>query len=339
MPVTPRGCPVTENDLVDVANLPRALQWLLAIAVVLISGFFAGMTLGIMGLDKVGLQILATAGDSEKERRHAKALIPVREKGNWLLCTLLIANTIANTFLPILIASFAGGIYGFVGSTILILVLAEIAPQAICSRYGLLQAARMIYVIYFFMALLAPIAWPVSWILDKILGREVGTIYSRAELKHLITIHVENPEHQEESGLTREDYKVISDALDIRDKRVRDVMTRVDKVFTLDASTRLNFDEMLTIYKSGYTRIPVYEGHRQNIIGILYTKDLILVDPDDEVEVRAIIALQGCAGGNPGGIGSDGVQYILDVTPLNEVFKLFKTCGTHLMVRRRVFFF
>ena len=75
--------------------------------------------------------------------------------------------------------------------------------------------------------------------------------------------------------------------------------------------------------------IPVWEGHRQNIIGILYTKDLILVDPDDEVEVRAIIALQGCASG--GGNNSDGVQYILDVTPLNEVFKLFKTCGTHLM--------
>ena len=158
------------------------------------------MTLGIMGLDKVGLQILATAGDSEKERRYAKVLIPVREKGNWLLCTLLIANTIANTFLPILIASFAGGIYGFIGSTILILVLAEIAPQAICSRYGLVLAARMIYVIYFFMAVLAPVAWPLSWVLDKILGREVGTIYSRAELKHLITIHVENPEHQEESG-------------------------------------------------------------------------------------------------------------------------------------------
>ena len=158
------------------------------------------MTLGIMGLDKVGLQILATAGDSEKERCNAKVLIPVREKGNWLLCTLLIANTIANTFLPILIASFTGGIYGFIGSTILILVLAEIAPQAICSRYGLVLAARMIYVIYFFMALLAPVAWPLSWVLDKILGREVGTIYSRAELKHLITIHVENPEHQEESG-------------------------------------------------------------------------------------------------------------------------------------------
>ena len=127
-------------------------------------------------------------------------------------------------------------------------------------------------------------------------------------------------------SVTREDYKVLSGALDIRDKRVRDVMTRMDRVFALDAATRLTFDNMLSIYRSGYTRIPVYDGHPQNIIGILYTKDLILIDPDDEVEVRAIVALQ----------GTDAVQFILDVTPLNEVFKLFKTCGTHLMIACRL---
>ena len=42
---------------------------------------------------------------------------------------------------------------------------------------------------------------------------------------------------------------------------------------------KLNFDNMLEIYKSGYTRIPVYDTQPQAIIGILYTKDLILVDP------------------------------------------------------------
>jgi hypothetical protein len=210
------------------------------------------MTLGIMGLDKVGLEIVSKASDSEKERAHARRLIPIREKGNWLLCTLLIANTVANTFLPILIASFAGGVVAFVVSTVLTLVLAEILPQAICSRYGLVLAAHTTYIIWALMFLLAPIAWPLSWLLDKALGREVGTMYSRAELKHLITIHVENPEHREESGracgrggwcagvgrgparalrplpfpplppsVTREDYKVLSGALDIRDKRVR----------------------------------------------------------------------------------------------------------------------
>jgi len=48
------------------------------------------------------------------------------------------------------------------------------------------------------------------------LGREVGTIYTRSELKHLIGIHVENPEHQNESGLTREDHQMLSGVLDYR---------------------------------------------------------------------------------------------------------------------------
>ena len=108
-------------------------------------------------------------------------------------------------FLPILIASFAGGIVAFVVSTVLTLILAEIVPQAVCSRYGLFLAAHTTYFIWALMFVLAPIAWPLSWLLDKALGREVGTIYSRAELKHLITIHVENPEHREESGRKEEE--------------------------------------------------------------------------------------------------------------------------------------
>ena len=51
------------------------------------------------------------------------------------------------------------------------------------------------------------------------------------------------------------------------------------QVYMVEANVRLNFDHMLEIYKSGYTRIPVYDTQPQAIIGILYTKDLILVDP------------------------------------------------------------
>lgn len=50
----------------------------------------------------------------------------------------------------------------------------------------------------------------------QVLGREVGTIYTRSELKHLIGIHVENPEHRNESGLTREDHQMLSGVLDYR---------------------------------------------------------------------------------------------------------------------------
>ena len=48
----------------------------------------------------------------------------------------------------------------------------------------------------------------------------MGNIYSRAELKHLIQIHVENPAHQEESGLTQEDHQLLSGALDYKVHRL-----------------------------------------------------------------------------------------------------------------------
>ena len=43
---------------------------------------------------------------------------------------------------------------------------------------------------------------------------------------------------------------------------------------------------------AGYTRVPVFDGDRQNIVGILYSKDLILVDPDDEIEIGAVLSLR-----------------------------------------------
>ena len=64
--------------------------------------------------------------------------------------------------------------------------------------------------------------------------------------------------------------------------RVKDVMTALEHCFAT----------MLAIYKSGFTRIPVYVGARTAIVGILYVKDLILVDPDDETELGAVLAFR-----------------------------------------------
>lgn len=75
---------------------------------------------------------------------------------------------------------------------------------------------------------------------------------------------------------------------------VEDVMTPADKVYMLEATRKLTFETILEIYKGGHTRIPVYDGSisRDAIVGILYVKDLILVDPDDAIMVRTIVGLR-----------------------------------------------
>ena len=68
---------------------------LLACCLLLLSGLFSGLTLGLMSLDMVSLEIIAEGGD-EIEREYAKKIIPVRAKGNLLMCTLLLGNTMVN---------------------------------------------------------------------------------------------------------------------------------------------------------------------------------------------------------------------------------------------------
>jgi metal transporter CNNM len=102
-------------------------------------------------------------------------------------------------------------------------------------------------------------------------------------------------------------------------------MTELDKVFMVESSTRLTFQVLMDIYKSGFTRIPVYEIDRQNIVGMLFTKDLILIDPDDEVEIAAVISFHG---NREGGF----VRGVADDTSLDKVFREFKSSYLHLLV-------
>ena len=297
---------------------------ILACFLLLLSGLFSGLTLGLMSLDMVSLEILAEGGD-EEEKEYAKKIIPVRAKGNLLLCTLLLGNTMVNALIAILMADLTDGLVGLAVSTLSIVVCGEIVPQAACSRHGLYIGANTVWIVKIFIVLMYIVAWPISLALDYVLGRDIGQVFSANELNKLIRIHVENPDAQEESGLNKDDGNLLTGALEYKDKRVRDVMTELDKVFMVESSTRLTFQVLMDIYKSGFTRIPVYEIDRQNIVGMLFTKDLILIDPDDEVEIAAVISFHG---NREGGF----VRGVADETSLDKVFREFKSSYLHLLV-------
>ena len=118
------NCP-SANPL---SSVPLAIQIIMIILLISLSALFSGLTLGLMGLDKTGLEIIMDGGD-EKSAQLATIIYPVRENGNLLLCTLLLGNTAVNALLSILLADKAGGILGFLASTFIILIFGEIVPK------------------------------------------------------------------------------------------------------------------------------------------------------------------------------------------------------------------
>ena len=166
------------------------VEWVLIVVLVALSGLFSGLNLGLMGLDPIGLQIVM-ASENMQNRESARKIQPLRKHGNWLLCTLLIGNVAVNAALSILLADKTSGIVGFFVSTATITVFGEIIPQALCSRYALEVGARTIWIAWPLMWIMAIIAYPISYVLDKILGDELGTVYSNKELQKLVDIHAE----------------------------------------------------------------------------------------------------------------------------------------------------
>ena len=267
------------------------LDIILIILLICLSGLFSGLTLGLLSLDPMSLEIIMSGNTNEA--LYASKVLPIRKKGNWLLCTLLIGNVVVNSYLSILMAEITSGTIGLVLSTVMIVIFGEILPQAYCSRYSLLIGYYTRTITWCLLYILSFIAYPLSLMLDKCFGSEVGLFYSNNELKKLVKIH----EQEHTSELQSRVANIMTGALNLEDKSVKDIILPWNKVYKIDINTRLDFETLLTIFKKGYSRIPVYDSNKissltdnyQEIVGILFVKELILLDPEDEIPVSSIM--------------------------------------------------
>ena len=135
--------------------------------------------------------------------------------------------------------------------------------------------------VWILMMLLAPIAWPIAKLLDKLLGEDHGTVYKKSGLKTLVTLH-KTLGSSPTDRLNQDEVTIISAVLDLKDKPVGAIMTPMADVFTMAADTILDEETMNIILSAGYSRIPIYEpGNPQNFVGMLLVKILITYDPED----------------------------------------------------------
>ncbi|KAJ1939533.1 hypothetical protein GGF37_004362 [Kickxella alabastrina] len=256
---------------------------LFACAVLVIAGgLLAGLTLGLMSLDETNLHILATSG-TPQQQQYAKRIQPIRKNGHWLLVTLLLGNTVINETLPIVMDSIlGGGVKAVLVSTASIVLFGEIIPQSLCARYGLAIGAFFAYPVRILQYILSPLGYPIALLLDYVLGPDHGITYKKAALKELVSLS----DTAHGGNLSADEVTIIRGALELGEKLVVEVMTDLNNVYMVDINARLDRSLLTEMLRQGHSRVPVYEGERTNVVGVLLVKSLILLDPDDAVPVR-----------------------------------------------------
>ncbi|XP_019056907.1 PREDICTED: DUF21 domain-containing protein At2g14520 isoform X2 [Tarenaya hassleriana] len=258
---------------------------LVIVLLVLFAGLMSGLTLGLMSMSLVDLEVLAKSG-TPRDREHAAKILPVVKNQHLLLCTLLICNAAAMETLPIFLDALVTAWGAILISVTLILLFGEIIPQSVCSRHGLAIGATVAPFVRVLVWICFPVAWPISKLLDFLLGHGRVALFRRAELKTLVNLH--GNEAGKGGELTHDETTIIAGALELSGKMAKDAMTPISDTFAIDINFKLDRDLMNLILEKGHSRIPVYYEQPTNIIGLVLVKNLLSINPDEEIRVKNI---------------------------------------------------
>lgn len=291
------------------------LYLLIIAGLVLFAGLMSGLTLGLMSLGLVDLEVLMKSG-TPQDRKHAAKILPVVKNQHLLLCTLLIGNSLAMEALPIFLDSLITAWGAILISVTLILMFGEILPQAVCSHYGLAVGAAMAPIVRVLLVVFFPVAYPISKLLDLLLGKGRMVLLHRAELKTLVDMH--GNEAGKGGELTHDETTIIGGALEMTQKTALHAMTPISKTFCLDVNAKLDIHTMNSIMMKGHSRVPVYSGAPTNIIGLILVKNLLTILPEDDTYIRNLTIRK--------------IPRVPDYMPLYDILNEFQKGHSHIAV-------
>ncbi|MBT3231971.1 MAG: HlyC/CorC family transporter [Calditrichaeota bacterium] len=247
----------------------------------LLSAFFSSVESAYYSLSRSVLDRMRGSSDP-RSRRAAKLM----EKPRLLLSVILTGNTAVNTAaaaIAALVAAEAALEFGMSSElavlievavmSAMILLLAELVPKFMALRDPEKWAVKTSSIVLALRVMLAPLAYPLSWLtssLSHMMGIELQSVttMSESEIRALVQVGHERGE------LEIEERRMINSIFEFGDTTVREIMVPRIDIVAAEANTPL--DELLDlVINQGHSRIPVYEDTIDNIIGLMYAKDLI----------------------------------------------------------------
>ena len=286
---------------------------LIVFFLVLLSAICSGLNIGLMALDLNDLRRKSQLGN-----KAATRVLPYRRRTHLALASILLSNVaVISTTSLVLEHRFNGLIAGIV-STLLIVIFGEVLPQAIFAKSPLRYTSYFIPLLHLMMVLSYPVSRPLQILLDKIVGRPQRKLPSRQELGLIITEQLGAPS----SELDDDEITIINGALRLSLKQVRDILTPIEKVYSLQRDTALTQKQIDEIKLKGFSRIPIFDRKKKQCFGVLLMKDLVDVDLDDRLLHVSDLPMH-------------PVDVIGPLTALDTTFRIFLKSRAHLIAVER----
>lgn len=273
------------------------------------SAMCSGLNISLMSLNLSDLRRKAKAGS-----QNAKKVLPLRTNSHLTLASILLVNVAVISASSLVLDHHLSGLLAGITSTLLIVVFGEIIPQAIFLRKALKVTARLSTVLKIMIVLTYPIAKPLQMLLDRLFGRETAHLHSRRELGLIIAEHATDIG----SELDEDEVEIIRGALQLSEKRVRDIMTPISKVYWLTADTTIDAEKIDEIKYESWSRIPIFNKDLSGIRGLLLMKDLVDIDFDERSYKVSELTIKKSTT-----VGS--------MTALDTMFRKFIGAHTHLV--------
>ncbi|XP_056146489.1 metal transporter CNNM3 [Lampris incognitus] len=308
---------VDTHDVPPAGYIPPWGLAVLVVVLIVVCGLLRMLNLSLLWLDPLELYVLHSCG-SEEEKRTAKRLEPIRRRGNFLVCSLLFLCAVCHSTLGVLLYQALGSVsLAVFTSGFIIFLLADMVPHIVCSDYGFQIAPGLTWLAQVCMIITCPLSCPLGLILDLVLRRDISTCGVRERAMEMIRASVNDPY----SEFVKEEFSRGA----LRTKTVEDILTPLKDCFMLPSTAVLDFSTMSEIMQSGYTRVPIYEEERSNIVEILYVKDLALVDPDDCTPMTTITKFY-----------NHPLHFVFNDTKLDAMLEEFKKGNSHLAIVQKV---
>lgn len=246
-------------------------QLIALLILILLSGVFSSTEIAMFSLSDIKLRHF-----EDKKLRNAKLLHSLRKNTHKLLITILIGNNLVNIGSAAMATALAIELFGNTGvgiatgvMTFLILLFGEIIPKAYATKYAKQIALFMAPIIKFLMNITYPLVWIFEKLTASVVKEEIDEpTMTEEEVRGMVKMS------EEEGSIKRQEEEMIQNIFKLDDTTADAIMTPRPDVFAIESGKSVE-EVLQEIEEEGYSRIPVYEGDLDNIIGILYVKDLL----------------------------------------------------------------